>query len=503
MIVDYIKLWRYVSLRDGAIDEHELVSISFHLAQEFPRETLKDELEKLQDGIEEEIDTTFLERVKEKYEPQKRIKLLLSLYLFFLHEEDLNRHPRMKEIFDALGVTLEDFENIFSDAKSVANIPHLHFYKKIIKHDFFQGFEYVLFELEGEYRFVLRKGENLFIDGHPLRGKNRAILLNEKQEFEFRNKNFSLTLSFKEMIVFLKDQNRSELFDKIEQKSEVKTDTIEKITKIDMKNLDCGFDKKKSRTKNLNICLKQGDLVAIIGPSGSGKSTLLKTIMGMNYIHGGSLTINDTVYKQGDEEKLSEYIRYIGYVSQQELFVRELSVHDNLYYYYSLFYTKRDKETFTKEMEKILKQLGIYKQLHQQTSSLSGGQRKKLNIALELIKNPDVLFIDEPTSGLSSQEALELIEFLRELSLEGKMVFTVIHQPSLEMYKQYTKVIILNQEGDNIYSGDAQQALDIFCSVLSQNNEDADPNILLKTTKAHDDFWYTLGHLKRFLGVAS
>jgi len=499
MIVDYIKLWRYVSLKDGAIDEHELVSISFHLAQEFPREMIKNELEKFQNGFEEQIDTT-VKRIKKKYEAYEHIKLLLSLYLFFMHEEDLKEHSRMKKIFDAFGYALEDFENIFSDVNRVVNIPHLHFYKKEIEHDFFQGFKYVLFEIKGEYRFVLRKGENLFIDGHSIRSKNRAMLLNEQQEFEFRDKNSSLTLHFKEMIALLKDENRSELFDKIERKSEIKIDTIEKITKIDMKNLSCGFDKEIPRTKNLNICLKQGDFVAIIGPSGSGKSTLLKTIMGMNYINAGELVINDEEpYKQGDESKLSKHINHIGYVSQQELFIRELSVYDNLYYYYSLFHTKRDKETFTKDMEKILKQLGIYKQLHQQTSSLSGGQRKKLNIALELIKNPDVLFIDEPTSGLSSQEALELIEFLRELSLEGKMVFTVIHQPSLEMYKQYNKVIILNKDGDNIYSGDAQKALNIFCSVLSENNEDADPNILLKTTKAHDNFWYTLGDLNRFL----
>lgn len=489
------------------IDEHELVSISFHLTQEYGSEIQKDILQNKDANAIENVDKT-LEKIV-KYPIEKRIEILLSLYLFFLHEGALSKHPRMIKIFEELELReyLQLFDDIFNNQEIHLQLhPSLRFYKKSVEipSDLFERFEYILFEIGNKYRFVLRKGENLFIDEHHIKSKNRAIVLNSDQKFTFENKNSSLELSYAEMLSFLKGESGVDICKNIVQTSEVKIYTDEKIKKIEIKNLYCGFDKKKPRTKNLNISVAQKDLVAIIGPSGSGKSTLLKTIMGMNYIHGGSLTINDAVYSTGDEEKLCEYIGHIGYVSQHELFVKELSVYDNLYYYYSLFHTqKREKKVFEAEMLVVLKQLGIYEQLHQHTQSLSGGQKKKLNIALELIKNPDVLFIDEPTSGLSSQEAVELIAFLRELAQEGKMIFTVIHQPSLEMYQKYTKVIILNQDGYNIYSGDTKEALNIFCSVLSENNKDADPNILLKANKEHEDFWYTLGYIKRFLGAIS
>ena len=78
---------------------------------------------------------------------------------------------------------------------------------------------------------------------------------------------------------------------------------------------------------------------------------------------------------------------------------------------------------------------------------ISGGQRKRLNIALELIREPLVLFLDEPTSGLSSRDSENLMDLLRDLTLKGKLVFTVIHQPSSEIFKMFDKVVILDQGG--------------------------------------------------------
>lgn len=507
-ISDLINLWHYVSLYDGIIDEHERVAISFHLAQEYGSE-IKSYLEKMDSiSIEKDIQT-IISGIQKEYTLEKQLELLLSLYLFFLHEEkSLSDHPLIKEIFEKLNLEnyLLFFENIFRDGSyHVENGSHLTLFKDDVK-IYHELFSYVFFEIGDKCRLVIREGESLFIDGHQIKSKNRAIVLRPKQRFTFENKEHILELSYDEIILFLKDENRADILKKIVPNRKIlRKDEEETIKTIEIKNLYCGFDKKFPRTKNLTISVEQNDLIAIIGPSGSGKSTFLKTIMGMNYINNGTLTINGTTtYRAGDEHKLSQYIRHIGYVSQQELFVKELSVYDNLYYYYSLFHTqKKEKKEFEAEIQRVLQQLGIYEQLHQNTTSLSGGQRKKLNIALELIKNPDVLFIDEPTSGLSSQEAVELIEFLRELSKEGKMVFTVIHQPSMEMYQKYNKVIILNQEGYNIYSGDAQEALKLFSSVLSEDDGVSDPNILLKTNKKQEDFWYTLGYLKRFLEAKS
>jgi len=84
---------------------------------------------------------------------------------------------------------------------------------------------------------------------------------------------------------------------------------------------------------------------------------------------------------------------------------------------------------------------------------ISGGQRKRLNIALELIREPSILFVDEPTSGLSSRDSENVMELLSELTLKGKLIFIVIHQPSSDIYKMFDSMIILDQGGHMIYYG--------------------------------------------------
>src|SRR5690606_30368262 len=90
---------------------------------------------------------------------------------------------------------------------------------------------------------------------------------------------------------------------------------------------------------------------------------------------------------------------------------------------------------------------------------ISGGQRKRLNIALELVREPSVLFLDEPTSGLSSKDSENIIDLLRELTLKGKLIFTVIHQPSSDIFKMFDKVAILDQGGYLVYFGNPVESV--------------------------------------------
>ena len=101
---------------------------------------------------------------------------------------------------------------------------------------------------------------------------------------------------------------------------------------------------------------------------------------------------------------------------------------------------------------------------------ISGGQRKRLNIALELIREPSVLFLDEPTSGLSSRDSENLMDLLRDLTLKGKLIFTVIHQPSSEIFKMFDKVIILDQEGCMAYFGNPVDSVIYFKTLDAQIN---------------------------------
>jgi energy-coupling factor transporter ATP-binding protein EcfA2 len=99
---------------------------------------------------------------------------------------------------------------------------------------------------------------------------------------------------------------------------------------------------------------------------------------------------------------------------------------------------------------------------------ISGGQRKRLNIALELIREPSVLFLDEPTSGLSSRDSENVIDLLRELTFKGKLIFTVIHQPSSEIFKMFDKMLILDHGGEMVYYGNPIEALIYFKTLDTQ-----------------------------------
>ena len=103
---------------------------------------------------------------------------------------------------------------------------------------------------------------------------------------------------------------------------------------------------------------------------------------------------------------------------------------------------------------------------------ISGGQRKRLNIALELIREPSILFVDEPTSGLSSRDSENVMDLLRELTLKGKLIYVVIHQPSSDIYKMFDNMMILDTGGYMIYYGNPVEAVMYFKRIDAQINSD-------------------------------
>jgi len=104
--------------------------------------------------------------------------------------------------------------------------------------------------------------------------------------------------------------------------------------------------------------------------------------------------------------------------------------------------------------------------------TISGGQRKRLNIALELIREPSILFVDEPTSGLSSRDSENVMELLSELTQKGKLIFVVIHQPSSDIYKMFDRMLILDQGGYLVWYGNPVDAVVHFKTLDNQVNAD-------------------------------
>jgi ABC transport system ATP-binding/permease protein len=221
----------------------------------------------------------------------------------------------------------------------------------------------------------------------------------------------------------------------------------------------------------MNFYERSGRLVGIMGASGAGKSTLLHLLNGTNKPETGKITINGINIHE--EKKHIEGL--IGFVSQDDLLIEELSVYQNLYYNAKLCFSNYSETELEETVEKMLNSLGLYEIKDIEVGSplnkkISGGQRKRLNIALELIREPAVLFLDEPTSGLSSRDSENIMDLLKELSLKGKLVFVVIHQPSSDIFKMFDKLLILDTGGYLIYDGDPIDSILYFKSQIHHAN---------------------------------
>lgn len=213
------------------------------------------------------------------------------------------------------------------------------------------------------------------------------------------------------------------------------------------------------------ICISEGPgkLIGIMGPSGAGKTTLLNALAGLIKPREGHIRINGfDLHRERDRVH-----GVIGYVSQDDLLMEELTVFQNLYYNAKLCFANLTEAELRERVMGILYNLGLdQRKNHRVGNSLekviSGGQRKRLNIALELIREPGILFLDEPTSGLSSRDSENVIDLLKELSLKGKLIFVVIHQPSSDIFKMFDKMIIMDTGGYPAYFGPPVDAITYF-----------------------------------------
>jgi ABC-type multidrug transport system ATPase subunit len=225
--------------------------------------------------------------------------------------------------------------------------------------------------------------------------------------------------------------------------------------------------------RNINFSETQGKLIGIMGASGAGKTTLLNILSGINKPTTGEIRINGINLHEG-EEKLKGSI---GYIPQDDLLIEELTVFQNLYYNAKLVFRDKEEEELKKLVDKTLYNLGLGEIKDLKVGSpmnklISGGQRKRLNIALELIREPAILFVDEPTSGLSSRDSENVMDLLRELTLKGKLIFVVIHQPSSEIYKMFDNMIILDEGGYMVYYGNPVESVMYFKRLDAQINSD-------------------------------
>ena len=238
---------------------------------------------------------------------------------------------------------------------------------------------------------------------------------------------------------------------------------------FNVNNLEYKFPNGTVGLRNVNLSEGSGSLIGIMGASGAGKTTLLNTLAGLEHPSKGAALINGyNIHTQ--KEKIEGVI---GYVAQDDLLIEELSVYENLYFNAKLCFEDLSKKELNDKVNSVLESLGLEKIADLKVGNvfnkkISGGQRKRLNIALELIRQPSVMFVDEPTSGLSSRDSENVIDLLKELSLKGKLIFVVIHQPSSDIYKMFNKMLIMDTGGYPIFYGDPIEAIIYFKTASNQ-----------------------------------
>ncbi|GIV27050.1 MAG: hypothetical protein KatS3mg027_0864 [Bacteroidia bacterium] len=243
-----------------------------------------------------------------------------------------------------------------------------------------------------------------------------------------------------------------------------------KIT-FEAKDVEYKFKNGKIGLRDINLFEESGTLVGIMGGSGAGKSTLMNVLNGSEKPSRGKVIINGV-----DIHKEPEKIEgVIGHVPQDDLLIEELTVFENLFYNAKLCFGNLSDEEIKKRCEALLSDLGLSETANLKVGSplektISGGQRKRLNIALELIREPSVLFLDEPTSGLSSRDSENIMDLLKELTLKGKLIFVVIHQPSSDIFKMFDKLIILDVGGYLAYYGNPVDAVSYFKRLINHAN---------------------------------
>ncbi len=239
----------------------------------------------------------------------------------------------------------------------------------------------------------------------------------------------------------------------------------------EVKNLNFNFASGDIGLRNINFAETQGKLVGIMGASGAGKTTLLNILTGMYTPTDGEVLVNGfNLHK--DKDKIEGVL---GYIPQDDLLIEELSVFDNLYFNAKFCFKNKSNAEIKVMVDNTLRSLGLLHIKELKVGNvfnklISGGQRKRLNIALELIREPSILYVDEPTSGLSSRDSENVMDLLRELALKGKLIFVVIHQPSSDIYKMFDNMLILDVGGYLIYYGNPVQAISYFKKLDHQVN---------------------------------
>ncbi len=234
------------------------------------------------------------------------------------------------------------------------------------------------------------------------------------------------------------------------------------ISTLEIRDLTCRFRKAAIALNSLSFSVSRGEMVCVMGASGSGKSTLLRAIAGQLHPSDGQVLLNgQQLYADLDNLK-----RFVTYIPQDDAFDDYLTIEENMEFAAAIRSPHLSKRDRARRVESKLIELGLAERRDSVVGSatkkmLSGGERKRLNIGLDMLSSADVFLFDEPTSGLSSKDSEHVMEILRSMA-HNKIILVTLHQPTSKLFQMFTKALLLDKGGRLAFYGTPQEMLAYF-----------------------------------------
>src|SRR6516162_9471124 len=241
------------------------------------------------------------------------------------------------------------------------------------------------------------------------------------------------------------------------------------IRTLEVNEVTHRFSKGQIGLDGISFSVTRGELVCVMGASGSGKSTLLRVLAGQLQPTSGDVFLNgQSLYQNLDAMK-----QYVSYMPQQDAFDEHLTIGENLLFAAAIRAPHLSRRDRSRRLEAKLIELGLGERRDAVVGSperklLSGGERKRLNIGLDMIGMSDVYLFDEPTSGLSSKDSEHVMEIIRGLA-HNKIVIVTIHQPSSKIFQMFHKAILLDKGGRLVFFGTPSDTLRYFAEAEHQH----------------------------------
>ncbi len=202
--------------------------------------------------------------------------------------------------------------------------------------------------------------------------------------------------------------------------------------------------------KNISFSVNKGEIVGLLGRNGSGKTTIIKVLAGLIKPQKGSVTINGGVIDY------SFYNRFIGYCPQENSFFEKLTVKENIEYFGHLY--NIDKHELSVRTDKIAYLLDLEEKLDKLAGTLSGGQKRRINIACSIVNQPQILLMDEPSLAVDPISKINLWKLIKTINKTGTTI--IVSSNSLEELKQLCDVIVAIKSGAVVFQGPASAIQD-------------------------------------------